>query len=457
MRHARNKTLLPNLTQLTLETASAMSNQLMWIRTFLSPTLVEISVVPFSTFTPLISYLEASTLLRHITATCPSLQFLSLFPAPEDPVAYHQGLRDSRMMISFWDSSLPQYLAQMSSLRKLTTTTEVFMPETLVSLARLPHLHSLNIYPTDRPFKIKTLAPQNSFDALRNFSLYSAPHSLFAEVWGLQCFKHITSLNLVFISCPESKEDEESWVSALLSLISNNSPDLARLSIDFDPHYANEYLITLCHNADLQFTEKLPLKYLELRSACLGADNNQCDDSIYSMLPTVWSQLTVLKLPDEEGIPSKLYWFSKILHLEHLTLRLSLTTPLPDLMTISGPKNMCIGTLESSGTVDVTGDTRQIARYVSIFYCLPLTLMYSFQFISWLVSLWPTLKKVDWFSKTDEDEDEDEDEGSRSTSEAIASGLNGMIMLLRELNETKSRLARETYGSQAMELFPKDL
>jgi hypothetical protein len=57
----------------------------------------------------------------------------------------------------------------------------------------------------------------------------------------------------------------------------------------------------------------------------------------------------------------------------------------------------------------------------------------------------------------DNDREGNENNPKRSAFDAVASGLNGMITLLRELNETKLRLSRETYGSQALGLFSQGL
>ncbi|KAG9079454.1 hypothetical protein FS749_008524 [Ceratobasidium sp. UAMH 11750] len=169
-------------------------------------------------------------------------------------------------------------------------------------------------------------------------------------------------------------------------------------------------------------------------------------------MPKIWSQLTTLKLHEEDVTAAELTWFAKLLNLEHLTVGLSLSTPLPSLVPLSPEEvNRCFVTLQSSGPVAIAGDIHEIAR--------------------WLLSLWPALKGVDWGSKaqggptdesTDESEDENADEGANKSEpsqpafKTMATGLNSAIKLLQELGETKLHLS-EVYGSEVLKLFPKSL
>jgi hypothetical protein len=251
----------------------------------------------------------------------------------------------------------------MESLYELHTTTEVFMPDTLAALAALPHLETLSIYPTTRGFQASKPAPKKSFRALQNFALCSAPYSLFADVWSLQCFNHLVSLKLTFVTRHDSEEEEKAWAVSLMTLVRDNSPNLAELIVNFDRDFACEHSVDIGHQSVLEPMKELPLENLELFSARLSAPEHY-DVKIHCLIPVVWSQVTVLNLPSEPGTPKKLYWFSKLLRLEHLTLHLQLATPLPEIPPISRQTNMCFNTLESSKRVDVTGDTHQIARWV---------------------------------------------------------------------------------------------
>ncbi|KAG9094215.1 hypothetical protein FS749_012913 [Ceratobasidium sp. UAMH 11750] len=434
MVYAREHVLLPNLTRLTLETSSSR-NQLTWIRVFLSPTLVEISVVPLAKPVPVIPYLEASALIRYIGDICSNIEHLALFPDREDSTEYDQDLVDDRQMVDFWDSSLPQYLSKISSLRELHATTEILMPSAVTHLARLLHLESLVIYPSKHSFSFESHVPNGSFQALRSFSLYRARHKLVALVWRLQFLANITSLKLTFATLPESPHERRSWVNSLMSLIGDHCPSLNELTIDFDYDRKHDYYIDLIPAVVLPLMEKLPLQKIEVLSALFSPRDSP---EFYTLIPSVWSQVIVLKLPDEEISVDELHWFSELPRLEHLTLGLSLSTPLPDSSPVLRRTNLCFETLESSHAVSIGGDVYKIAL--------------------WLLSLWPTLKRVNWsHGEVNSNRNMNESEHDGSTSMTIANGLNSIIDLLRKLGETKSRLANEAYGSQALSLFSPGL
>jgi hypothetical protein len=357
MTYARNKTMLPNLKTLTLTATSAHNNQLMWIRSFLSPSLVEIRVIPSNNYTPFLSYLGASTMFRYITDFCPNLQNLSLFPNSEDPNAHREAPHDPQSMINFWDSVLPWYLERAQTLRRLTTTTEVLMPENVGHLGDLPHLERLSISPAARALLVDKPAPENAFPALRTFSLRSAPHSLFDDVDRLGFFKCLTTLKLEFTTRPTSKPEAISWARKLVSLICNGSPHLADLTIDFDLNNTLG-LLSIDSEALLAPMKTVPLQELCIIEADLGKQGN-----IHKTMPIVWAQLTVLTLPDERGSPEELYWFSQLPCLTHLVLNLDLFVPGSDLNYVGNPVNHCLDTLESHKKIQIVGDLTHIARY----------------------------------------------------------------------------------------------
>ncbi|KAF8598204.1 hypothetical protein BDV93DRAFT_526901 [Ceratobasidium sp. AG-I] len=402
--HARNATLLPNLKRLTLDSQFDSRNQFMWIRTFLSPSLVNIEAADYFQDTPLISYLEASTLLRHITAICTNLEVLSLFPDSDRPDTTVGEVRDTRAMLDLWDSSLPQYLDQMVLLRQLTSTSEVLQPGALEQLAKLTRLESLVIHSATAALQASDAVSEYTFPSLRHFELHSYNHIFVDNIWRFGFFKALTSLTLYFFVFPDVDEPQQAWGSRLISMICDASPSLVKLEIDFNGGEDMEERRFLVGSLPLlQPMRNLFLDDLFLRGASLG----EYSDEIYSVVPTVWTNLTVLEMPDQKGTPQTLYWFSELPNLKRLSLWLTLQTPEPDTMRISNPKNYCFETLESTGNVEITGDMLQITR--------------------WLLSLWPTLKQVNW------DFDCDDDTGlSRLASETMASGLNSLVTLLRE-------------------------
>jgi hypothetical protein len=360
MAHARNKPPLPNLKALTLTSISTHNNQLMWIRSFLSPSLVEIRVIPSSNYTPFLPYLEASTMFRYITDFCPNLQNLSLFPNSEDLSDRKDAPHDPQSMINFWDSALPRYLERSQTLRRLTTTTEVLMPENVVHLGSLPHLERLSISPGARALIVDRPAPADSFLALQTFSLRSAPHPLFGNIWRLGSFKCLTTLKLYFNTRPTSKPEAISWASKLVSSICDGSPRLTHLTIDFD---LNTTLGPLSMDSETLFLpmKALPLQELDIREGYLGDKVK-----IHHIIPQVWAQLRLLHLPDEVGSCEELYWFSQLPNLEHLVLELKLAVPGPNVKRLANPANDRLIKIESYKKIEIDGDVTQIARYDSM-------------------------------------------------------------------------------------------
>ncbi|KAG9094213.1 hypothetical protein FS749_012911 [Ceratobasidium sp. UAMH 11750] len=434
MVYARERTLLPNLVTLTLKPPKSPGRQIMmWIPAFLSPTLTEISVIPSDTNQDtLVSHLEGSGLFRRISIACPNLKKLSLCLDGEGEVDYQNKPNNGRTLAEFWDNSLPQYLARMESLCELCTTTEVLVPNTITHLAGLPNLKSLAIYPTTRPFVSTKVTQGGLFPVLRKFSLKQAPHALFPEIWQLQIFRNLTSLVLTFLTQPETDDEIDLWCGTLMSLISESSPNLVDLSVDFDSNSSCHYYVDISLDLVTSSMEKLPLQQLELRSASLCGN--------WEIMPKIWSQLTVLKLHEENVTAAELIWFAKLVNLEHLTVGLSLSTPLPSLVSFPPEGvNMYFITLQSSGPVAIVGDIHEIAR--------------------WLLSLWPTLKRVDWGSKAQGgpiNESGGKSESFQHASTTMATGLNSVINLIRELSEAKLRLSK-AYGNEALKLFPKNL
>lgn len=180
--HTKNNALLPNLKTLTLDTPCDVRNLFLWIRTFLSSSLVTIEVAEYFGNTPMISYLEASTWLRYITAICTNLEALSLFPDSDCSNVAAGEAQNEGAMLDWWDSSLPQYLKQMTILRKLACTTKVLMPDVLEQLAKLTQLESLTIYPATGALKISDDVSKYIFLSLRHFRLCSCNQTLINDI-----------------------------------------------------------------------------------------------------------------------------------------------------------------------------------------------------------------------------------------------------------------------------------
>ncbi|KAF8598205.1 hypothetical protein BDV93DRAFT_526902 [Ceratobasidium sp. AG-I] len=407
MSHARDRTLLPNLETLTLTTTSSHSNQLMWIRAFLSPSLINIEVTPSARYVPLISHLSASTLLKHIGVACPKIQLLSLFPNSRTTSEADLDAHDEQAMINFWDTSLADYLKRLPLLRELASTTEILSPNCVVQLASLPHLTRLAIYPLATPFTVIQLASPTRFTALRHFELCMATPTQFYDTWRLGIFENLTSIELSFITQPDSDEfDHRTWATSIMALIAVNSPQLSDLIIDFDLHIAEKKLYNLGSVSVLSPLKTLPLKELHLREATLGVHTPATSfQDLKDFLPNV----VILELPNQICTLKELYEFARLPNLKRLVVDLSLRTPDPqDPIPHPVNSNSNFRILESNYGVDVVGDIHAMARR--------------------LLSMWPGLRLVKWSAETERESDIEP-----SAAATISTALNSTISLLRDI------------------------
>ncbi|QRV97500.1 hypothetical protein RhiJN_25519 [Ceratobasidium sp. AG-Ba] len=405
-------------------TPSPSSTQIiMWTQLFVSPTLVEISVVPLTPHQQgFLSCLEASALAKHINAVCPNLRFLSLFPDKEEAVEYRNRPCDAQALLyEFWNSSFPRQLESMESLTELCTTTAVLMPIGPARFIRLPDLKNLAIYPTPFTFALEKIAPESPFPALTKFSLNWAPHTLPVDVWRLPIFTNVTSVTLSFVTQP--RDGIDGWSSSLVSIICDKSPRLIALYIDFD--FEKKYdSVDLSSRPVIKPMQQVPLQTLELVSAHIEESSETG-----RLIPAIWSYLTVLKLPDNATNIEELALFSELPVLEHLVVELSLSTPPSEQTPVSSEgRNSSFNTLQSSSKVDISGDFYEIAQR--------------------LLDMWPKIRHVLW---TDSAKTKPK-VASQSSSKALAIGLNRTINMLRELSETKLRLS-QAYGPDALKMF----
>ncbi|QRV83304.1 hypothetical protein RhiJN_11320 [Ceratobasidium sp. AG-Ba] len=311
----------------------------------------------------------------------------------------------------------------MRNLRVLHSTIEILTSEYIVGISKLPCLESLVIRPSTREFWFEEPAPKGSFQNLRKFSLERAPVELFEDIWKVQIFECLTSLKLDFVTVHPTPEQTRVWSEFLVSSICNDCPGLVDLSIDFDFDQNTDVYVELLPDEIILPMRKIPLEKLDLRSA------EFCNNAIegYLVIPSAWSHLKTLCLVDVGVTAIDLSWFSELPNLETLIVQLVLSTPgPPDPQLVRKTINTRFKVLNSwSHRVNIRGDVHEIAR--------------------WLLSLWPGLDRVEWTK------------GEEKKPDPIAGALNGAIGLLRRLNETKTRLSREEYGSRALSLFSEGL
>lgn len=143
--YAKDDPILPNLLRLTLTPPSLIEseNQLFWIRTFLSPVLVDIRVADSpGRDVPLLRNEIALTLLKRISKLASGLHRLGIFIELEDQ---SDGIEESSQHIAFWEPSLPDCFATLGSLREISSVSQLLQPDLLPVIASLKHLEVLKL------------------------------------------------------------------------------------------------------------------------------------------------------------------------------------------------------------------------------------------------------------------------------------------------------------------------
>ncbi|KAG9121438.1 hypothetical protein FRC07_002606 [Ceratobasidium sp. 392] len=337
--YAKAEPLLPNLVQLTLAAPFLIKSQqqLLWIRTFLAPTILEIRVFRSVDESPLMHMPTVLSLLKHVSTIVPQIQQLSVFIEHEDYLRPD----DDADVLGFWEPSWYSYFKNLSALRELTCTEAVLVPKAFSTIARLTSLSVLNIWVEGGAYTVwaslnQNCIPPNPFPALRHFSMRGAHAGDVCIVLDCLAFPHLSSLRIgIDVQADNDPLANGPWEYQLVELITRACPRLADLRIDFDE--SDRYdepcnLLLPAKNGSnaIMVMSKLPLETLYISSAILGdtcesfpIDSKYCAD----YLMTAWPQLTRVHLPRFLGNFNCLYEFSQLPNLEELTLRLLFDYP----------------------------------------------------------------------------------------------------------------------------------
>ncbi|KAG8730019.1 hypothetical protein FRC10_003204 [Ceratobasidium sp. 414] len=327
--------ILPNLVQLTLTAPFSITgrHQLFWIRTFLSPSLLDIHVVGEPTGElPLVHPRVALSLLKHISELAPMTQRLSVYIEDEDEVRLDE---DSEMIV-FWEPQLQSCFKNLRSLRELTSTAAVITPEMLPIVASLAYLEVLNIQlPCDGSMGVwKTVDPKslpaNPFPALKHFSLCGADAGEAWIVLDYSAFPNVPSLRLELDHYPTPDElgpgtTQPPWEYQLIKLIVRTCPHLTNLDINFDESDHSPCNLRSPSNGwnALLLMSKFPLQTVCISSAAFGLIGDS-DVVTRDELRVAWPHVTRLSMPHLEAHFNLLYGFSQLPNLQELTLRLYL-------------------------------------------------------------------------------------------------------------------------------------
>lgn len=317
LEQAKHRVLLPNLLRLTLS-AHEMSthDQCLWIRTFMSPSLNAIQVQAQASRLPNINSLAASVILRYITSNCPKVHKLSLFPKQVGSSTYRHS--DDYSVLGLWESSELFYDKLTSlALQELACTSDILAPNTIHVLNRLPLLERLEVhcspYGASAPIASPTESKLEFPPTLKHFALHSGGQTTVVRTLELGIFSRLSSLTITINAC--DPDEEETWATNLMTLISLSTPALADLAIKFDP----DVYFNLTSPSTIRPLAALPLHHVCLQLAVIS-------ESVLEELHTIWPSVTEIELSGLEDPlgAEELRHFAKLPNLQHLTVDLSI-------------------------------------------------------------------------------------------------------------------------------------
>ncbi|KAG8687136.1 hypothetical protein FRC08_012146 [Ceratobasidium sp. 394] len=326
--HAEDNTLLPNLLHLTLTSPFPIRDylQMIWICSFLAPSILDIRVIRTLDLLPPVRIQIARDILTRICEITPKIQRLSLFigeeriDRPEDADMAHRG-----------ELPLSDCFKNLPALQEITSTEAILGADVFRALSGLAQLKALDIWVDGRFVGIwerldPRSLPSNPFPALERFSMGYTDASRVWAIFERPVFIKLSSLRLGFNRWPRPEEGGAMHRERqLIELIARACPQLTDLYIIFDEERTRDELVNLLELAPdggtaLSSMSKLPLKTVHLSGAVLGYPD---DDPIHAdALQLAWPLVTELSMPDQQVRFDELYEFSQLPNLELLTVGL---------------------------------------------------------------------------------------------------------------------------------------
>ncbi|KAG9081819.1 hypothetical protein FS749_007361 [Ceratobasidium sp. UAMH 11750] len=325
--YAKDDTLLPNLLHLTLTAPFPIESrhQMLWIRTFLAPSIIDVQVIswPPSNELPLVHIPTARSLLTHISKVVPTMQRLSLFIEEK---RFQRPEEDADMM-GFWELPLSDCFKNLPALQEITTTEAILGADVFRAVSGLAKLKVLDIWAhygftgSWDELDPKSL-PSNPFPALEHFSMRRTDAERVRSIFKRPVFSNLSSLRLDLCIW----QTPEAWQCGLIELIARACPRLTTLNIAFEKVLIHDDPIDLLELAPdgstaLSLMSKLPLKTVHISNAALGLEPNSVRADA---LQLAWPLVTELSMPDLRAGFEELYEFSQLPDLQELTLGLNL-------------------------------------------------------------------------------------------------------------------------------------
>lgn len=328
-RRSQSRPLLPNLVSLNLQAASDISglDQIMWIQTFLSPSLVNIQVAPVlpgspqgSTFsyTPRISPLATSVILQSIVERCPKLMRLSLFMSEALVGDPHDG--ETPLLSCMWKKPFYEHLHDLPLLTELTCTTLMLEHDSLGVLGSIPQLRRLIVHTSaGAPLRSQTI-PDSCFPALKQLHLRGVnPYDIIVILNITPMMRQLVTLELKFHPDGiDEDEDRDEWLAQSLLTLLKHTPCLSFFHLELDINPALEEPYDIGDQDVMDTFSKLPLISLTLSGVHIS------DWARTGSLRTVWPNVTNLCMKNQFASPLILSCFSQLPKLQHLTLNICL-------------------------------------------------------------------------------------------------------------------------------------
>lgn len=276
MSSAHATTLVPNLEKLgVLISEVDMQEYTHWVTMFLSPRLLDVKLVHYTSGRLGLDSSTVLGLLETISPRCPSLRRLSFFPL-EDTDDYEFETKSTIVGQQRLDmlASFRLYLSSFRDLRTLESSVLLLRPGVLSALGELPHLETLSVNGNGREPRIVDLTlPGSSFPSLRHLKLscfHSANLQYMSEFAPLLHRLTKLSMGLVYEDSMRNYswevEEEWDWPLKLMRSVAKNAPLLTDLTVDFETVWA-----CACMSSEwLDALQHLRLKRLSLTNAEFG-------------------------------------------------------------------------------------------------------------------------------------------------------------------------------------------
>ncbi|QRW10202.1 hypothetical protein RhiLY_09201 [Ceratobasidium sp. AG-Ba] len=316
----RQRPLLPNLLSIILQSVcdGHGPDQVIWVKTFISPSLIKIQAIPSSfNSPPYITPLMADVMIDTIAQSCPRALKLSFFPSRATKYEENNLLGYLRRH-PYYES-----LRTLPTLVELTCSTMILEKDSLLVISSMPCLLRLIILTSGtsvvlRPPKL----PRQSFPALSQLHIRGLdPYEVISILSIPSIMSGLNLLELKFrvgFLDNEDEEEREEWIASELLSLLKLSPRLASLDLDLDPSRTNAQPYDIGHQDLMDIFSKLPLANVTMSGVHIG------DWAYTGSLKTVWPNVTVLRMRDQFASPTVLSCFAQLPQLHHLMLNIFL-------------------------------------------------------------------------------------------------------------------------------------